>query len=88
MAEDYNPPPRPDTSNVEPKENGMGVLDDVPVATLTFLASIVLIVIGYIGDDISLKDAFAALGFAGGGSGAIGYVRNQAGRGTRKSARV
>lgn len=83
MAEDYNPPPRPDTSNVEPKETGMGFLDDVPVATLTFLTSIVLIVIGYVGDDIGFKEAFEALALAGGGSGAIGYVRNQAGRGTR-----
>ena len=61
------------------------VLDNLPVATITFLASIVLIIIGYINDDVGFKDAFESLLFAGGGSGAVGYVRNQAGKGVRKT---
>ena len=61
------------------------VLDNIPVATLTFLASIVLIIIGYIDNDVDFKDAFESLLFAGGASGGIGYVRNQAGKGVRKS---
>jgi hypothetical protein len=60
------------------------MLDDLPVASITFLASVILIIIGYVGDDVSFEDAFKCLAFAGGGSGAIGYVRNQAGRGVRK----
>lgn len=58
-------------------------LDNLPVASLTFIASVVLIVIGYISNDLSIKDAFEALALAGGGSFGIGYVRNQAGKGVR-----
>jgi hypothetical protein len=60
------------------------MLDDLPVASITFIASIVLIVVGYIGDDVSFEQAFECLALAGGGSGAIGFVRNQAGRGVRR----
>lgn len=59
----------------------MSVLDNVPVASIVFLVSIVLIVIGYVGDDIGFQEAFEALAAAGVGSGAVGYVRNGAGRG-------
>lgn len=60
----------------------MPSLKEIPVATLTFIACIVLIVVAYVSNDISFNDAFRNLLFAGGGSGAIGYVRNQAGHGT------
>jgi hypothetical protein len=60
------------------------VLDDLPVATLTFLVGVVLVVVGYVGDDVSFEDAYKAVLYLGGGSGAIGYVRNQAGKGVRK----
>jgi hypothetical protein len=60
------------------------MLDDLPVASIVFIASLVLIVIGYIGDDIGFEEAFEALAAAGVGSGAIGFVRNQAGRGIRR----
>lgn len=63
----------------------MKVLDDLPVATLTFIASIVLIVIAYVSNDVSFNAAFKDLLFAGGASGGIGYVRNQAGKGQRMS---
>lgn len=59
------------------------ILDNLPVATLTFLAGLVLIIVGYVSGDVSFDDAFKSLGFLGGGSGAIGYVRNQAGKGVR-----
>lgn len=60
------------------------VLDNVPVATLTFLSGVVLIIIGYIDDSVSFKDAFESLLFLGGGAGGIGYVRNQAGKGVKR----
>lgn len=59
-------------------------LDSLPVATLTFVASIVLIAIAYISNDISFEQAYEALALAGGASFGIGYVRNQAGKGTRR----
>lgn len=61
----------------------MSFLDDLPVATITFLVGVVLIVIGYVTDDISINNAFESLALVGGGSFGIGYVRNQAGRGVR-----
>jgi hypothetical protein len=61
------------------------ILDDLPVATLTFLAGVVLIIIGYIDDKITMEQAFESLVFLGGASGGIGYVRNQAGKGVRKT---
>lgn len=60
------------------------MLDDLPIASITFVVSVVLIVIGYVSDDLSLEAAFEALGLAGAGSFGIGYVRNQAGRGVRR----
>ena len=60
------------------------MLDDLPVATITFIASIVIIVIAYISNDLNVDDAFVALALAGGGSYGIGQARNGAGRGLRK----
>lgn len=61
----------------------MSILDKLPVATLTFISGVVLLVIGYISNDISFEDAFKSVVFLGGGSAGIGYVRNQAGKGVR-----
>lgn len=60
-----------------------GVLDKLPVATLTFLAGLVLIVVGYISNDVNFAKAFELVLFLGGGSAGIGYVRNGAGKGMR-----
>lgn len=60
------------------------ILDDLPVATLTFLAGVVLVVVAYLNDTINFDDAMQSVLFLGGGSGAIGYVRNQAGKGLKK----
>ncbi len=62
----------------------MSFLDDIPVASITFLAAVVCVVIGYISNDLSLEEAFEAIALAGGGSFGIGYVRNQANRGVRR----
>lgn len=57
------------------------LLDTLPVATLTFLAGVALVVIAYCGGDVSFDDAFRDVLFLGGGAGAVGYVRNGAGKG-------
>jgi hypothetical protein len=62
----------------------MHFLDDVPMATLVFIVGSILIVIGYIDNTVSFDEAFKSLLFLGGGSGALGYVRNQAGKGIHK----
>lgn len=59
-------------------------LDNIPVATITFIASVVLIAVAYISNDISFEQAYEALALAGGASFGIGYVRNQAGKGTNR----
>lgn len=60
------------------------VLDDLPLATLTFLSGVVLLVIGYIDDRFTIEEAFKSLLYLGGASGAIGFVRNAAGKGVRR----
>lgn len=62
----------------------MSVLDDAPVATPVFIAGLVIVVIAYLSNDLSVLEAFAALGLTGAGSGAIGHARNGAGKGLRK----
>ena len=61
----------------------MKFLDDLPVATLTFLAGVVLIIVAYVSNDVSFDSAWKDLLFLGGGSGAIGFVRNGANKGVR-----
>lgn len=60
------------------------LLDELPLATIVFVVGVILIVLGYIKDDITIDAAFENLLFLGGGSGAIGYVRNQAGKGVKR----
>ena len=61
----------------------MDVLDRLPMATLISVASIVIIVIAYISDDLSIQDALIALGASVGGSGVLGIARAQSGKGIR-----
>lgn len=60
------------------------MLDDLPVATITFLAGVVLTVIAYVSNDVSFQDALVALGALGGGTGALGIARAQSGKGVRR----
>lgn len=60
------------------------ILDDIGLGSLVFVAGLVALVVGYIGDDISFDQLWQNLLYLGGGSGAIGYVRNQAGKGVRR----
>lgn len=59
------------------------MLDNIPVATITFLVGTVLIVIAYLSNDLSISEALKDLGYVGVGAGAIGIARNGAGRGVR-----
>ena len=61
----------------------MGILDKLPLATIVFLVGLVLIVIAYLSDDLSIEESLEAIGFVGLGSGAIGIARNGSGRGLR-----
>lgn len=60
------------------------LLDDLPVATVSFVAGVTLLVIAYANGSISLDDAFKSLVYLGGAAGAVGYVRNGANKGVRK----
>lgn len=60
------------------------LLGDLPVATLVFVAGVTLAIIAYCNGTISYDEAVKSILFIGGGSGAVGYVRNQAGKGVRK----
>ena len=60
------------------------LLDDLPVASLVFLAGLGCLIWGYASGDISFNDVWEKLLFLGGGSAGIGYVRNQAGKGLKK----
>jgi Na+/H+ antiporter NhaD/arsenite permease-like protein len=62
----------------------MGFLDDVPLATLTFIAGLVVIVVAMVNNDLSVDDALKAVGALGLGSGGIGLARSSAGRGLKK----
>lgn len=59
------------------------ILDNLPVATITFLAGLILVIVAYVSGDISFNDAYQNVLYLGGGSAAIGYVRNQAGKGLK-----
>lgn len=62
----------------------MNILDELPVATLVFLAGLAALVVAYVGDDIAFSELWEKLLFLGGGTAGIGYVRNQAGKGVRR----
>lgn len=62
----------------------MSFLDDAPVATITFLAGVVLTIIAYISNDVNFQDALVALGALGGGTGALGYARASSNKGIRR----
>lgn len=62
----------------------MSFLDHLPVATLSFLAGVAVIVIAYCSNDLSVNEALKDLGFVGVGSGLIGHARNGAGRGVKR----
>lgn len=59
------------------------MLDNVPIATPTFIVCAALILIAYLSNDLTVFQALAAFGVTSFGSGAIGHARNGAGRGVR-----
>jgi hypothetical protein len=62
-------------------------LDNPPWASILFLVGTVLVFIGYLNGTVPFDDAFKDILYLGGGTGALGYVRNQAGKGLRPKTR-
>lgn len=62
----------------------MHFLDDVPLATFLSVAVLVVVVIGYLSNDLTLEETLLYFGVGTAGAGAIGHARNGAGRGMRK----
>lgn len=58
-------------------------LDQLPVASITFVVGVLLVLAAYIVGDVEFKDAYEAILYLGGGSAAIGIARNQAGKGKK-----
>lgn len=52
-----------------------------PVATVSYLAGVVLVGIAYVKGDVPVE---AALVYLGGGGTAVGWVRNKAGKGLNR----
>ena len=63
---------------------GTNVLDDIPMATILAIASVVIVIIAYISNDLNVDEALVALGAALGGAGVLGHARNGANRGVRR----
>ena len=61
----------------------MSILDRIPLASLVAVASIVIVVIAYITDELNVQDALVALGAVLGGTGVVGIARAQSGKGVR-----
>lgn len=61
----------------------LGPIDKIPMATVISLASIIIVIIGYISNDLTVEQALVAIGASLGGAGALGFARNGSGRGMR-----
>ena len=59
------------------------MLDNVPVATPTWIAVSALILIAYLSGDLSIVEALGLFGVTSFGVGKIGEARNGAGRGVK-----
>lgn len=55
--------------------------ENLPVASITFIVGCILAIIAYIKGDLTVEAAYQSILFLGGGSAAVGFVRNQAGKG-------
>jgi len=60
------------------------MLDNLPLASLISVVSVIVIVIAYIRNDLSIEDALVSLGAATGGAGVLGIARAQSGKGVRR----
>jgi hypothetical protein len=61
----------------------MHLFDEIPIATLQVIAGFIIAIIAYINHDLTVLQAFAAVGANGVGAGVLGHARNGAGRGVR-----
>jgi hypothetical protein len=55
--------------------------DNFPVATVSYVAGVALVCIGYFNGELAIEGALAYLG---GGGAAVGWVRNKAGKGLHR----
>lgn len=62
----------------------MNFLDDLPVATLVFIAGATALIVAALNDEIAFVTLYENLLYLGGACFGIGYVRNQAGKGVRR----
>lgn len=62
----------------------LSLLDDLPIATLAFIAGAVGSIIALATGSIDYQAFLIGLGAFGGGTGALGYARAQSGKGLRK----
>jgi len=56
-------------------------LDNLPLASIIAIVSIALAVVAYLNGDLSIQDAFLAVGAVNGGAGILGIARAQSGKG-------
>lgn len=63
--------------------NPFSILDDIPLASVSFVVGIVLTVIAYLNGTLSYDDAIKAVSALGVGTGVLGYARAKSGKGTK-----
>lgn len=63
------------------------ILDDLPIATLAFIALAIGSIVALAQHSIDYEQFLIGIGAAGGGTGALGYARTQAGKGLKKPKR-
>lgn len=58
--------------------------EEFPLASFVFVAGAILAIIAYIKGDLTVEAAYQSILYLGGGSAAVGFVRNQAGKGLHR----
>ncbi|MCC6897540.1 MAG: hypothetical protein IT377_01120 [Polyangiaceae bacterium] len=59
------------------------MLDNLPIASITFVVGTLIVIAGYITGELSVEEALQTIGYVGAGSGLIGLARNGSGRGIK-----
>lgn len=60
------------------------ILDDIPLATIQTVTGFGLAILAYLNGDLTIFQAFVAVGANTAGAGVVGVARNQAGRGVKR----
>lgn len=61
----------------------MKFLDNLPLASIISLAAVVIVVVAYISNDLTVDQALKALGYSVGGVGVLGIARAASNKGVR-----